>query len=146
MSAKDLKIGSPVWVLDENRRVYGVGAEGRGRGGPLRRPMWGEWRIVDQTVKSWVALPLYQAEQYKGDLRADRSVIKIPKTHEGTTYTAASNGFRCPLVALTAQAVEDDVWRHNNKHKLLEAAQKSDTSTLRKIAELIGYTDTEEQS
>lgn len=144
MSAKDLKIGSTVWVLDENTRVYRRNAEGRNTGSPLRRPMWVEWAVAGETTRSWVALPLYRAEGYQGDLKAEPRVIKIPKTHEGTTYTAASNGFCCPLVALAAQTVEDDVWRHNNKHKLLEAAQKSDTSTLRKIAELIGYTDAEE--
>jgi hypothetical protein len=144
MSAKDLKIGSTVWVLDENTRVYRRTTAGRSIGSPLRRPMWGEAVIVDETSRSWIALPLCRAERYDGDLKSEHSVIKIPKTHDGTTYTAASNGFRCPLVALTAQAVEDDVWWHNNKHQLLEAAQGADTSTLRKIAELIGYTATED--
>jgi hypothetical protein len=139
MSAKDLTVGSKVWVLDENRREYARNTEGRTVGSPLRRPMWVEWEIVGVTFRSWVAIPRYRVELYDGDLKSERSVVKIPKSHEKPTYTAASDGFRWPLVALTPQAVEDDVWAHEHGYKVLEAVRNADTATQRKIAELLGY-------
>jgi hypothetical protein len=139
MSAKDLTIGSKVWVLDEHRREYARNAEGRSFGSPLRRPMWVEWEIVDVTSRSWIAVPSYRVELYDGDLKAERSVVKIPKSHEGPTHIAASNGFRSPLVALSVEAVEDDIWAHEHGYKVLEAVRNADTATQRKIAELIGY-------
>lgn len=139
MSAKDLTVGSKVWVLDENRREYARNAEGRSFGSPLRRPMWVEWEIVDVTSRSWIAIPSYRVEMCDGDLKSERSIVKIPKSHGGPTHIAASNGFNNPLVALTSQAVEDDVWAHEHGYKVLEAVRNADTATLRKIAELIGY-------
>jgi hypothetical protein len=139
MSAKDLKIGDKVWVLDENRREYARNAEGRNVGSPLRRPMWVEWEIVDGTSRSWIAIPSYRVELYDGDLKAERSIVKIPKSFDKPFYRATSDGFQNKVFALTAQAVEDDVWRHDHAHKMLEAVRNADTATLRKIAELLGH-------
>jgi hypothetical protein len=130
MSAKNLQIGSVVHVLNTTLR------------GRLRRDQWEEWTIVGETSKSWIAfltalLPSYQRnpESYKN------SAIKIPKNFEGSAYSAPSKvGFRSPLVALTLQAVEDDVWMHRYAHSVRENVKAlNDAATLRKIAELLGY-------
>jgi hypothetical protein len=129
MSAKNLQIGSTVHVLNTTLR------------GRSRRDQWEEWTIVGETSKSWIAfltalLPSYQRnpESYKN------SVIKIPKNFEGSTYSAPSKVGYGISVALTPQAVEDDVWMHYHAHQVRERVMSlHDVDLLRKIAEILGY-------
>jgi hypothetical protein len=132
MSVKNLQIGSPVWAIFSNNR------------GQSRRDMWEDLVIVGETSRSWIAiLPTSMKDYQRNPESYKDSSIKIPKNFEGAMYTAPSkvgNGIRYPLVALTLQAVEDDVWMYRHAHSVRESVRAvNDVDTLRKIAELLGY-------
>ena len=127
-----LGIGSVVWRHNESIRVYDY-PRGHRIAGPQRRPQWVEWEIRGETSRSWVAAP-------KGLNAAmlERLGKKIPK--RATPEQARQLGF-----ALTEQAVDDDVWAHTHRHRVVRAVEAVDLATLRKVAELVGYDDKAER-
>ena len=130
MSAKNLQIGSTVWAISSNNR------------GQSRRDMWEDLVIVGETSRSWIAIspPCMMDYQRNPEFYKDSGHIKIPKSHEGAMYTAFSKVGPGIRVALTLQAVEDDVWMHRYAHSVRENVRVlNDAATLRKIAELLGY-------
>ncbi len=58
---------------------------------------------------------------------------KIPKST--TPEQARELGF-----ALTPQQIEDDVWQHYHRPAVIQTLLRVDAATLRRVAELIGYT------
>lgn len=82
-------------------------------GGPIYREHWYEQAVVGQTRRSWI-------------LRHGR---KVPKT--------GGRGF-----AFTKAEVDDDVFCHDHIHAICERLRNVDATTLRKVAELIGYNPT----
>lgn len=126
-----LGIGSVVWRFDSNRRVYDY-TKGHRIAGPARRPQWVEWEIRAETARSWIAIRKDSKITDEAGLRAGGA--KIPK--RATPEQARQLGF-----ALTEQAVEDDVWLHEHRYRVVVAVEHADVATLRKVAELIGYTD-----
>jgi hypothetical protein len=128
--APTLTIGSVVWRFDPNRLVYDY-ANGHRVGGPLRQSQWVAWEIRGETSRSWIAVrPDYPNRP--DDL--ENLGVKLPK--RVTPEQARQVGF-----LLTAQAVEDDVWAHDHRHRVVQAVQSIDLATLRKVAELIRYDD-----
>jgi hypothetical protein len=47
-------LGSEVWILNPNRRVYRKDENGRSFGGPIHREMWEPDKIVGETSRSWI--------------------------------------------------------------------------------------------
>lgn len=130
-----LGIGSAVWRFDSNRRVYDY-PRGFRVAGPARRPQWVEWEIRGETARSWIAIRKDSKIKDEAGLRAGGA--KIPK--RATPEQARQLGF-----VLTAQAVEDDVWQHEHRYRVVTALEQADVATLRKVAELIGYDDKAER-
>ena len=128
-----LGLGSVVWHFDPNRRVYDY-PRGFRVAGPARRPQWVEWEIRGETSRSWIAVRKDSKITDAADLGAYGA--KIPK--KATAENARKMGF-----VLTAQDVEDDVWQHEHRYRVVTALEQADVATLRKVAELIGYTDDE---
>ena len=122
-----LSIGSVVWKLTTEIRHYAKDEKGRSFGGLLRRPQWIEWQIQGETSRSWIAVR-------KGISPAsiNQLGVKIPK--RATPDEARQLGF-----ALSEKDIEDDVWQHEHRNRVMQAVQRVDVETLRKIAEMIGY-------
>lgn len=102
-----------IWVKDENNRVY-HDRNGVKQRYPIYREFWQPQEVVSETKQNWV-------------LSSGREVSKSPEKRPRTIY------------AFTEQEVEDDVWVNSHRHKLIRELERADASTLKKVAELIGY-------
>lgn len=112
-----ISVGSTVWVFDHNRRKY----DSQRR--IIYREYWVPVQITGENLRSWVT--------YYG---------KFPKkADERGRYYIPQGGYSPLRVALDPAEVEEDIWLSDHAHKILEAVRCCDASTLRKIAELIGY-------
>jgi hypothetical protein len=104
-----------VWVFDSNRRIYPPTPSGRlwASGGPIYREHWVKRKVTGETRVSFLI----------------DNGTKVPKR--------GGRGF-----AFTLDEVEDDVWRHDHRHKIANLIDRIEPQLLRKIAEMIGYTPT----
>lgn len=110
-----LGIGSTVWVFDYNMRARGHDMISR------RADHWSATRISDETTRSWVAL-------YRG------SPFKIDKKTLRTSGLPTVGSVR---VVFSQDDVVDDIYRHENAHKLAELVGRASAKTLRKIEALL---------
>lgn len=119
-----LKVGSTVWVFDQNRRVYPPSPEGRlwSGTGPIYREHWVERKIIGEERTRWI-LNTHEA---------------FPKKNRGTLITYAKGGFSGNRVALSLQEVEDDCWAKDKRHHIVRAVERCDVDALRQIATLLG--------
>ena len=111
----DIKIGSPVWVFDINRRVYRPRSPGDRHlsGGPVWREHWGKHKIGGETSRSWV-------------LDNGR---KVPKT-------GADPG----VCAFSEADIDRREWVHEHSHRIAyEVGMTKDYDALMAVAELIGF-------
>ena len=102
-----------VWIFDNNRRIYPPAPKGRlwTSGGPIYREHWVRHEVTGETRMSYIT-------KYGG---------KVPKK--------GGHGF-----ALTLVEVEDDVWRHDHRHRIAKlVGEIQDVELLRKVAEAAGY-------
>ena len=122
MSEKQaIKVGDPSWFFDVNRRVYRKDANGRSMAGPIWAEHWREYAITGETSRSWIV----------GN--AEYEQAKLPK-----------NQVRWSGYVLNREAIEFSVWVHNHAHRICEKVRgTSDYATLRQIAALIGYEQSE---
>jgi hypothetical protein len=112
-------VGSTVWVFDYNHRVYTKAPDGSVYGG---RVIWREhWRpktITGETSRSWIV----QEHPWT-------PTIKIPKKDPPTH-----------IYAFSEDEVIQRAWVNDHAHKIAEIINRRiDYSTLRKVAEVIGY-------
>lgn len=114
MRGDDLKIGSTVWIFDEDHRVYPK--DKRFGSGPIYREHFRPEIIDGETRTSW----LIGSKQWR---KSDW--IRINKKN--------------PQCCVSIEEVEGRVWAQEHRHRILQLAQTSDYETLRKIAELVGY-------
>lgn len=139
MSAKDLQIGSLVWELDDTHWEFPPDSSLDRR--PLRRPMWRECTIVAETKKKWIAVRSDLVPKYNVQPRCvARYLREIPKNCRKSYYPAPPYTWRSQLfsIALTPRVVEDDVWVHENRGKVIQAVNKADNATLFKVAKVLG--------
>lgn len=115
-----MKIGDKVWHMDTNRRRYPARQPGEGysSGPPIYREYWHAVEIVRETRVSWVT--------HYG---------KLPK----------KGAWPMNWVRTYAE-VDELVWDAENRSAIAERisgylSNKIDTTTLRKVAELIGHVD-----
>lgn len=104
-------IGSPVWIFDQNHRVYGSK-----NSAPIWRKYWREYKIEAETSRSWVI----------GRGWAER---KIPK-----------NG-RMPMdVCFSEAEIDRRAFVVDHAYRISEEVRKlSDYDKLKQIAEMVGY-------
>jgi hypothetical protein len=133
-----LQLGSFVWELDDTHHEFPPASSLDRR--PLRRPMWRECTIVAETKKNWIAVRSDLAPKYNVQPRSlARYVCEIPKNCRTPYYPAPPYTWRNQIlsIALTPQAVEDDVWAYENRGKVIQAVDKTDNATLLKVAKLL---------
>jgi hypothetical protein len=119
--ALPVRVGSPVWVFDINRRVYPPPEKGRSSSGPIWREHWVPFVIVGETSRSW--------------LLDDGGSCKVPKRGAD------------PRRVLFSQAdVERATWVHDNAYAISQAINSLAHrdgglayETLRTIASAVGY-------
>lgn len=116
-----LKIGDTLYRFDGNRRVYVPhGKDGRASGGPIYREHFEALKIIGENKVSWLLERGWKANK--------KSLSSAAAEQYG------GRGF------FTAEGMEDDIWQHDHKHKIVDRLQRNcDGVTLRKVAELIGY-------
>ena len=94
MSDTQLKVGGTIWQFDLNRRIYKPKQPGEKHsyGGPIYAEHWRPVEIKSETSRSWVTIH-----------------GKAPKTgpHGGWAFTQ--------------NELDDDVWIHDNRHRLSSA-------------------------
>lgn len=113
---RDIKIGDSVWFFDVNRRVYKQDQNGCSVGGPIWREHWRKELVIGETSRSWLV-------GHKYDL------TKLPKKGDWPRDWVASEA-----------EVNDREWVEHHRYRISRAIDSiRDASTLRKIAELIGY-------
>lgn len=122
--ALQLGIGSTVWVFDQNRREYRRDANGRSFGGPIRLEQWREQTITGENRASWI-------------LSGGRKMAKrqIPPLRIN------ADDYGAPRVLLSRQEVEEEAWAYDNRNAISDLVRDAEFATLRKIADLIGYTE-----
>ena len=112
-SSPKIAVGSTVWRFDINHRIYPENKDMCGA--PIYRKHFIPEKITGETSRSWIT--------ERGN--------KIPKKAE-RTYP----------YFLTKQDVEDIVWIHDHRFKLVERLRGcKDVVLLRKTAELLDYRD-----
>jgi hypothetical protein len=109
-----MKVGDTLWEFDDNRRVYDENRR------IIYRAHFVERKIVGETKQSWIVYP--------GDTKVSKKDL---------TYAFWSGGRR--RMYANEQQVEEKCWDNDHRYKVTEAVRKTDTQTLRRIAELIGY-------
>lgn len=118
----DLRAGDPVWKFDGNRRVYAEGSHGP--------PIYRE-HFVKMEVKAidarWITV---------GHVGFDRSNVRLPRKGDGPLRVGKLGNYST-VYYLDEGAVEDDIYRHDNGHRLAEIVRAADAATLRKIAALL---------
>ena len=102
------KVGDPVWVFDENRRVYAKDKDGKFLGGgPIWRAHWEKNEIVSETSRSWI-------------LRYD---IKVPK-----------KGHNPLEFAFSLADIEEQAFVHENRGRIsMAVSRNTDAAKLRTI-------------
>lgn len=119
-------VGSPAWILDENRRIY-VRADGTRSTSPLRASMWRQAVIVSETSRSWVIVLDELASRW--EQLPGRLVHRLPKGSDGVQRG----------VAIDRQTVDDDIFSCDHRNSIVNAVQKASASKLREIARVVGY-------
>lgn len=117
MSDPVLKIGSPVWRYDGNRRVYRKDASGRSIGASIERHHWVRLEITAETSRSWIVT------EY------GRELFKIPKAkpREATA------------LRFSEEEVDRECWITENAYRVSEAVRRLPYDQLAGIALSIGY-------
>lgn len=110
----DVKIGSPVWIYDENRREYVDGKI-------VHRSHWVKTVIVGETKLSWII---------------ERGDVKLPKKAFALPFGRHNE---CRWFALSEADIDADVWSHEHRSKIRNRVDFCDVETLRKIAEILRY-------
>jgi hypothetical protein len=120
-----LKVGSPLWRFDINRRVYAKDDKGRTVGGPIWREHWTPREVVGETRVSWLV-------GFSGD-GPGRVSVKVAKKD------FAAGG--CPQGWATSQEHIDRLaWIVRNRGRLSTAVSRcNDYDALQKVAALVGY-------
>lgn len=123
----ELKVGSKVWVFDENHREYDPAPPGArfAKGGPIYEKHWVEAEIVGETRASWVL------NRYFGKFPKKRPAL-------GGWHARTRDGF-VKKVATTPQELSDDIWANSHRRHVLSLVERCNVTILREVAALVGY-------
>jgi hypothetical protein len=121
-----IAVGSPAWILDLNRRSY-ERPDGTRSGGPLRSAMWRDAVIVAENRRSWIVVLADVAPRWEG--LPPWMVHRVPKSAEGIHMGATVH----------RQAVDDDIFVHDHRARIVDAVQRAGAAQLRDVAAAVGY-------
>lgn len=111
-----IKVGDVYFVFDVNNRVYEKDVRALHLGGPIYRKYFVETEITGETSRSWIVGHFGR---------------KVPKSHPwGVFYTQ--------------EMVDDKCWDNDNRGGIVDLISQRravDTNELKRVAELIGYTE-----
>jgi hypothetical protein len=114
------KVGDTVWVFDDNVRRFRVDANGEAR--VIASEKFRPRSITGETSRSWLI-----------------GNVKIPK-HGGPVRTSAAGRWGATIVYMTQEAVDDEVFRREHRHRIVRALETcGDVAVLRQVAALVGY-------
>lgn len=115
-----MKIGDTLYRFDGNHRVYREPGK-LGGGGPIYREHFQPLKIVDENKVSWI-------------LERGWKVRKKDLKGEAKSFGFGGRGF------FTAEGMEDDIWEHDNRHRIADFVLRSiPLDQLKKVAEIIGF-------
>jgi hypothetical protein len=117
--AVDALLGSEVWILNPNRRVYRKDENGRSFGGPIHREMWEADKIVGETSRSWII----------GEWRK----LKIPKK-------GPWDG-----IAFSREEADQISYREDNRNRVAEMVRKASYDQLKRIEAILGLPNDPDQ-
>lgn len=116
-----IRAGDRLWRFDINRRKYdGHGFSAR----IIYAEHFTPHTITGETTRSWLI---------------DDAFGHSTKVSKSELREAGRNGFG-GYQWFTDQGREDDIWLHEHRHKIIRMIDTADGTTLRKVAEVIGYT------
>jgi hypothetical protein len=121
-----IDVGSPAWILDQNLRSY-ERPDGTRSFSPLRSAMWRDAVIVAETSRSWIVVFPELAPHW--EILPRWLVHRVPKSAEGIHMSATVH----------RQAVEDDVFVHDHRARIVDAVQRAGAAQLRDVAAAVGY-------
>jgi len=108
-----LKIGDPVWIFNENNRVYPPGPSISHA--PIYREHWMKFSVIGETSRCYIV---------------GVCTFESMKLHK--------KGPVPPGVALSLNEVEADCWVHDNSHRISDAVGRlRDYSALKRIDEIL---------
>jgi len=109
-----------IWVYEYNYRVY-EDDNGNRTSSPNYRKSWRKHAVVDETSRSWVL----------------DDGTKIPKNGKASFDRLGSYVDH----VFTQEEVDGRVYRHDNAHKIADAVGRVSPEVLKKVADIIGYTE-----
>jgi hypothetical protein len=112
-----MKVGDKVYTFDSNRRVYPT--DKTISSGPIYREHFVLQEILGETSQSWIV-------GYSGWTVDTRACTKHKKKAERPSL-------------FTREQVEEQIYIHDNGHKIADLVYHVDYKTLKAIADLIGY-------
>lgn len=113
---KEITIGTVLYVFDENYRRYKLDENGRSIGGPIYREHFRPVTVTGETRLSWIT--------------NDREV----KIKKATMLSRTWNGF---MRAFDREEMENDIWAHETRPKIIKTVTRCDAILLRKISNFI---------
>lgn len=116
----EVKIGDTLYRFDQNRRRYRAGPDGRSSGPPIYSEHFEPLVITGETKQSWLCREGY------GDAKVNKKTLR--ESNGGFAYSW-----------FTKAQMEDNIWRHEHRHRIREMLDRADAATLRRVAEAIGY-------
>lgn len=119
-----LKIGDTLYSFSTNNRVYKPSKDGFSSGGPIYREHFRAETIDGETKQSWIVGP---------------SEKKVNKK----TLACAHNGdFAAARRYFTLEEKEADIWANDHRYKITRLVEQvRNVEILRKIAEIVGYSE-----
>jgi hypothetical protein len=118
--AVDALLGSEVWILNPNRRVYRKDENGRSFGCPIHREMWEADKIVGETSRSLII----------GEWRK----LKIPKK-------GPWNG-----IAFSREEADQISYVEDNRNRVAEMVRKVSYDQLKRIEAILGLLNSGSQT
>jgi hypothetical protein len=113
------KVGDTVWIFDGNRRVYEQGSHGP----PIYAKHWIESTIISETRTSLVL------DRHAFGRKVDKATGELRGNELGAMRRQ---------VAFSRQAVDDDIWLSENRHRISRDINTcADVVTLREIDALL---------
>lgn len=121
---ESLKIGDPLWRFDENRRVYPKTEEGRrfGGGAPIYREHFSKYIIRDEIRGYWIIEP----EAWKNPSKVNKKTLR-------SSVRSSRIGFQY----FTEAAMEDSIWLHENRGRILDTLRSAPPAIWRAIANIL---------
>ena len=110
----EIKIGTPVWVFDRNRRVYKKDSKGRSVGAPIWREHWRKTAITSETSRSWIL-----------DFDGRKIAKALPRQVD---------------LAWSEDEINQECYVQDNRHSISDCVRRcTDFAILKQIAALVGY-------